>query len=91
MNRRRISISVQTYNRGRSGFLCLALKRFLVQTHGDFELLVVPQCPNLRQAICRGFFSSIRAVFVVCWPQWGAKSRVAQRLVVPSLRASDSI
>lgn len=41
MNHRRISISLQTYNRGRSGFLRRALEGILGQTYGDFELLVV--------------------------------------------------
>jgi len=41
MTRRRISISLQTYNRGQSGFLRLALEGILGQTHGDFELLVI--------------------------------------------------
>lgn len=41
MTRRQISISLQTYNRGQSGFLRLALEGILGQTHGDFELLVI--------------------------------------------------
>jgi hypothetical protein len=36
-----LSISLQTYNRGHSGYLRAALEAILAQTYGDFELLVI--------------------------------------------------
>ncbi|HLP98569.1 MAG TPA: glycosyltransferase family A protein [Sideroxyarcus sp.] len=36
-----LSISLQTYNRGHSGYLRTALEAILAQTYGDFELLVI--------------------------------------------------
>lgn len=37
----RLSVSLQTYNRGGSGYLRAALEAILAQTYGDFELLVI--------------------------------------------------
>ncbi|MBA3023938.1 MAG: glycosyltransferase family 2 protein [Gammaproteobacteria bacterium] len=36
-----LSVSLQTYNRGSSGYLRAALEAILAQTYGDFELLVI--------------------------------------------------
>ncbi len=37
----KLTVSLQTYNRGRSGYLRAALEAILAQSYGDFELLVI--------------------------------------------------
>lgn len=37
----KLTIALQTYNRGRSGYLRESLEAILAQSYGDFELLVL--------------------------------------------------